>query len=185
MTHDYISKLKSAATGKNVLLFLIPASVIYMVMLLYTIPSVKQYVPGMEIFDMAPTGYSYEYAMQLLGALGGAGRDSYLYKQLPLDFIYPALFAISSCLLMAWVFLKGKVFAPRMYYLCFVPIVAGFMDYLENAQIILMILKYPDVSENQVTMASLSTIGKSGLTTIFFVILVVGLLRVALVRRTG
>ncbi|MEJ2179950.1 MAG: hypothetical protein P8Y28_05780 [Gammaproteobacteria bacterium] len=185
MKDDYVSKLKSVATGKNVLVFLIPASVIYLVMLLYTIPDVKQYALEMEIFDMSPAGYSYEYAMQLLGELGVAGRDSYLYKQLPLDFIYPALFAMSSCLLMAWVFSKGKALAPGMYYLCLVPIVAGFLDYLENIQVILMIFNYPNVSENQVAMASLTTIAKSGLTTIFFVILVVGFIRVALVQRTG
>lgn len=185
MTHDYVSKIKSVATGKNVLLFLIPACVIYLAMLLYTIPSIKQHAPGMDIFDMSPAGYSYEYAMQLLGELGAAGRDSYLYKQLPLDFIYPALFAVSSSLLIAWVFSKGKLPASRFYYLCLVPIVAGFLDYLENIQIILMIFSYPNVSENQVALASLTTIGKSGLTTIFFVILVVGLIRLALVRRTG
>lgn len=177
MTNDYIYKLKSTATGKNVLLFLIPSLVIYFSMLLYTIPMVKQYASGMELFDLSPTGYSYEYSMKLLEILGDKGRDTYLYIQLPLDLIYPALFAISSCLLLAWVFSKGKVSAPAMYYLCMIPMFAGLLDYLENIHIFLMITNYPDISENQVAISSLMTVGKSVLTTIFFALLIVGLIK--------
>jgi hypothetical protein len=154
-------------------------------MLFYTIPDVRQYAPEMEIFDLSPAGYSYEYAMQLLAALGAAGRHAYLYRQLPLDFVYPALFAISSCLLMAWVLSKGRVRVPAMYYLCLLPVVAGLLDYLENIQIILMILDYPNVTENRVSMSSLMTMAKSGLTTIFFAMLAAGFIRIALLRRAG
>lgn len=185
MTYDYVSKLKSAATGKNVLIFIIPASVVYLFMLLYTIPNVQQYSPEMGIFDLSPTGYSYEYSMQLLNELGIEGRDAYLYRQLPIDFIYPGLFAISSCLLMAWVILKEKVHTPAMFYMCLLPIGAGLLDYLENIQIILMIINYPKITENQVAMSSLTTIGKSGLTTIVFIFLVIGFIRVTMARKTG
>lgn len=185
MTYDYVSKLKSAATGKNVLVFIIPAFVVYLFMLFYTIPNVQQYAPEMEIFDLSPAGYSYEYSMQLLSALGIVGRDAYLYRQLPLDFIYPGLFAISLCLLMAWVILKGKTHTPAMFYLCLVPIGVGLLDYLENIQIILMIINYPNISENQVAMSSVTTIAKSGLTTIVFIFLVIAFIRVAMARKAG
>ncbi len=148
-------------------------------MLLYSIPQVEQYAPGIKIFDLSPGGYSYEYSMQLLATLGIAGRDTYLYRQLPLDFVYPVFFAISSCLLLAWVFSKGKVQTPAVYYLCLVPILAGLFDYLENIQIILMLVSYPDISERRVVVSSLTTIGKSGLTTAFLVILVIGCFRIA------
>ncbi len=69
--------------------------------------------------------------------------------QLPLDFIYPGLFAISSCLLMSWVILKEKVHTPALFYMCLLPIGAGLLDYLENIQIILMIINYPKITENQ------------------------------------
>ena len=152
-------------------------------MLLQTVPNVQQHAPGMKIFDLSPGGYSYEYSMQLLELLGTAGRDAYLYVQLPLDFVYPALFAISSCLLVVWVLSKGRISSPAMYYLCIVPLIAGVFDYLENIQIILMIKNYPNVSEVQVAMSSLTTIGKSALTTIFFVVLIAGFIRIALIRK--
>jgi hypothetical protein len=183
LKHDYISKLKSVSTGKNVLLFLVPACVVYFTMLLFTIPEVRQYTSGTEIFDLSPAGYSYEYAMRLLDALGVEGREAYLYRQLPLDFIYPALFAVSSCLLLIWVLSKGRTVSPAMYYLSLVPIVAALLDYLENIQIMLMILNYPEVPELLVTTSSIATIGKSGLTTIFFMVLIVGFVRLALARK--
>ena len=95
----FVAFTQRAATGKAVLGFFIPAMALYSLMLLYTIPQVEQHAPGMKLFDLSPSGYSLDYALELLGALGGKGRDTYLYLQLPVDFIYPGLFAVSCCLL--------------------------------------------------------------------------------------
>ena len=182
MINNFITKLKTYATGKNVLIFFTPAYAVYFLMILYTIPQVKQYAPGMALFDLSPLGYSYEYAIKLLDTLGEAGRDTYLTLQLPVDFIYPALFAISSCLLIAWLFQKANVTSHRMYYLCIIPLVAGLFDYLENIQTIRMLMNYPVITEGQVALGSLFTIGKSGLTTLFFLILIVSIFRLVVVR---
>ena len=166
--------LQSVATGKNVLIFLIPAMAIYLLMLLYTIPQVTQYSQGMKIFDLLPTGYSYEYAIELLSTLGNDGRDMYLHQQLPMDFIYPGLFAASCCLILAWLFKKSFHANSAMFYFCFVPIAAGLFDYLENTFILRMLTVYPDVTEPHVSVASIMTIFKSAFTTVFFLLLIVG-----------
>ena len=57
------------------------------------------------------------------------------------------------------------------------PIVAGMFDNLENIQIVLMIYNYPDVSKAQVILSSIFTIAKSGLTTIFFLLLIFAIVR--------
>ena len=90
-----VSIIQSKSTGKNVILFFIPAMLVYILMLSYAIPNVEKYANGMKLFDLSPGGYSYEYARELLSNLGDSGRDLYLYNQLPLDFLYPGLFAIS------------------------------------------------------------------------------------------
>ncbi|PID58773.1 hypothetical protein CSB45_01885 [candidate division KSB3 bacterium] len=64
----------------------------------------------MNIFDLSLCGYSYDYALRLLSALGNEGRKEYLSRQFPLDFIYPALFSIFSILLLAWLFLKRHAY---------------------------------------------------------------------------
>lgn len=169
--HRFVNKIINAASGRNVLIFLIPSLAVYFVMLLHTIPGVQSYAPEMKIFDLSPSGYSYDYAIKLFSTLGDEGRKEYLNTQLPLDFIYPALFSISSFLLLAWLFLKRYDKGSRIFYFCFVPIFAGMFDYLENIQIVVMILNFPDISNTQVVLSSAFTIAKSGLTTIFFLLL--------------
>ncbi len=170
---NLIALIQRKSSGKNVLLFFIPAMFIYVLMLSYTIPGVEKYTHGMKLFDLSPSGYSYEYAKDLLVNLGDSGRELYLYNQLPLDFLYPALFAISCSLLLSWLFLKTKNSSSRLFYLCLVPLAAGVFDYIENIMIISLITGYPDISPAQVGVASFATITKSVLTTLFFLVLTV------------
>ena len=116
----FIDKTVGVASGRNVLIFLIPSLAVYLFMLFHTIPGVESYAPEMKIFDLSPSGYSYDYAVELLSALGNDGRKEYLSRQLPLDFIYPALFSISSFLMLAWLFLKRNERAQEssIYVLC-------------------------------------------------------------------
>jgi len=172
--HNRVKYIQQVATGKRVLSFLVPAMVIYALMLLYTIPQIEQYSAGMKLFDISPSGYSYQYAIGLLSALGRTGRATYLYRQLPLDFVYPCLFAVSFCLLLSWLFAKSLRADSKMFYLCLVPLFAGLFDYLENICIILMLTSFPDVPELLVASASAFTIVKSTFTTACFVFLVTG-----------
>lgn len=165
------------ASGRNVLIFFIPSLAVYLLMLFNTVPGVESYAPEMKIFDLLPSGYSYDYAVKLLSALGHDGRKEYLSKQLPLDFIYPVLFSISSFLTLAWLFLKRNDKNSNIFYLCFVPIVAGIFDYLENIQIVLVILNYPDITKAQIVLSSVFTMVKSGMTSLFFFILLFAFIR--------
>jgi len=173
----FFYKTVSAASGRNVLIFLIPSLTVYVAMLLYTIPGVQSYAPGIKIFDLLPSGYTYDYAIKFFSALGDEGRKEYLNTQLPLDFIYPALFSVSSFLLLAWLLLKRNEKSSRIFYFCFVPIFAGMFDYLENIQIVLMILNFPDISNAQVILSSAFTIAKSVLTTLFFALLLFAIIK--------
>ena len=98
--------LRKHLHGKKVLILLVLTNLLYGFMILITIPKVMQYTQGMKIFDMMPTGYDAEYAKTLLDTLGTAGRNTYLYSQIPADLIYPGLFGISYCILIAY-FLKS------------------------------------------------------------------------------
>ncbi len=182
---NLITHLQSYATGKTVLGFLLPAMSVYLVMLLYTIPKVIQYAPTMKLFDMSPAGYSFLYAVDLLDALGVEGRSTYLYQQLPLDFIYPGLFAISSTLLLAWLFSKSINANSKIFYLCFAPVLAGLFDYFENMAIVNMLILYPNITGIHVFTSSSLTVIKSGLTIVFFVILILGLVFVLKQKFTG
>ncbi|MFT4537392.1 MAG: uncharacterized membrane protein YccF (DUF307 family) [Saprospiraceae bacterium] len=91
--------------GKKVLLLFVLTNFIYAIMLIVTIPKTMTYSNGMKLLDMMPTGYDSEYVNSLFKTLGVNGREVYLYNQIPVDMIYPFLFGISYCLLLAY-FLK-------------------------------------------------------------------------------
>ena len=115
-------------------------------------------------------------------SLSPDGRNTYLTIQIPIDLIYPAMFGVSYALMLTWILKQGLPKHSKMYLLAFIPVFAGLFDYLENATIAAMLYAFPDVSENLVTIASSFTIAKSGLTTVFFLVLLVSLVYLAIWR---
>ena len=128
---------------------------------------------GMKLLDMMPTGYNPEYARSLFTALGEKGRDAYLYQQIPVDLIYPFLFAISSCLVLAYFLNQLKKLEGALFYLCFIPIFSGIFDYCENIGIISMLTNYPNNSDLSISTTSLFSLMKSTSTICYFSILII------------
>lgn len=161
------------STGKTVLLFFIILNMVYVFMLLVTIPAITELAGGTKIFDMLPGGYDLEYARNLLTALGEEGRSVYLQQQIPADMFYPSLFAIGYSLLLAFFLKKLVPENSRWFLLCWIPLIAGLADYLENFAIIKMLLNYDALNKAMVQTASIFTLIKSSTTTVFFTTLVV------------
>lgn len=164
------STVSNHLQGKKVLSFFILSSVIYFMMQIFTIPKLTEFSNGLQIFDMKPNGYSFSYAKELLGNLGKKGRNFYLYRQLPLDLIYPVLFAMSNTLILSF-FLKKINRFEQLFLLVLFPILGGVFDYLENFGIIYMLKSYSNVSEIGVKIISIFTVTKSLFTSLYFVIL--------------
>jgi hypothetical protein len=171
-----INYLQKLASGKTVFITCVLTMAVYLLMLLYSIPRVESYAPGIALFDLSPTGYSYQHAISLLETLGETGRNVYLYQQLPIDFVYPGLFAISYSLLLAWLFKKSFPADSKLFYLAVVPVFAGFFDYLENVAIISMIRSFPGLPQELVGIASLFSTLKSLFTMAFFILLFLGII---------
>lgn len=171
--------------GKTVLLWFIVTSCVYAFMLVVTIPHVMTFDGGIPLLDMMPTGYSHDYVIRLLEALGEDGRDAYLTKQLPVDMIYPGLFGITYALIFMYLMRKTGSTTTRWNLVSYLPLIAGMSDYLENFFFINMIKSYPDISEQTVRIASIFSVVKSSTTTLYFVCLTVLLVYLAVrtVRR--
>jgi hypothetical protein len=153
-------------------------------MLMVTIPKVMSFSGGMILPDMMPIGSNAKYINSLLNTLGEEGRNAYLFRQLPMDMIYPTLFAASWCLVLAWFINKlGKLDGP-LFYLCLIPLAGGFFDYLENFGIILILKTYPDNADELTLITNYFTIAKSFLTTLFFIILII-LVVLFVVKKSG
>jgi small-conductance mechanosensitive channel len=144
------------SSGKTVLVFFILSGIFYTTMLAFTIPKVSAFANGMKILDMIPEGYDKDYVDTLFAALGENGRFTYLYKQIPLDLIFPALFGIGFCLLFAFI----------------LPLIASISDYVENIGIITMLRQFPNYSDETVTITSTFSFLKSSTITIYFIALI-------------
>jgi len=171
--------IKRNIKSKTVLSLFILCNIVYAIMLIVTIPEVMQFSGGMKILDMMPTGYDAQYVNTLFNSLGIVGRDSYLYHQLPLDLIYPFLFGISSCLILAYFLNKLGKLDGELFYLCLLPLFSGLFDYAENFGIITMLKNYPNISVMQVQITSVFTVLKSVFTSLYFIILIITLLALA------
>ncbi len=182
--HKLITYFQRVSHGKTVLLLFIITNLIYASMLMFSLPLVSSYAAELVLFDMSPMGYSYIQAIELLTSLGFDGRNSYLFVQLPIDFIYPGMFSVSYALLITWILKQYLPKDSKLFFIAFVPLFAGGFDYLENICIIAMLNSFPDISANLVNTASAFTIAKSGATTVFFILLILALIPI-IKRRLG
>lgn len=159
--------------GKRILILFLITNLIYAFMLIITIPKVMAFSNGVNLLDMMPTGYDSDYVENLFNLLGEKGRDTYLYRQIPIDMIYPLFFGISYCLLLAYFLNKLNKLNSFLIYLCYLPIIAGTFDYLENLGIIAMLINYPIYSQKVIMSTNIFTIIKSMTTSIYFVALLI------------
>jgi hypothetical protein len=161
--------------GKKVLSLFVVTNVVYVYMLTVTIPKTMEFSNGMKLLDMLPMGYDFNYVNQLINTLGEIGRTTYLNNQIPVDMVYPLLFGISYCLVLAYFLNKLGKLKPPLANLCLLPFLAGAMDYAENIGIIALLKNYPEIDNRTVTITSGFSLLKSTATTLYFMILIVSL----------
>lgn len=186
MIANMLALINKHATGTKVLVWFLITQVIYLTMLLVTIPKVLTHAGEMKLLDMMPTGYDVDYVKMLFENLGQVGREAYLYRQIPLDLLYPLLFSISFSLLLALILKTITKEGSIVFYLCLIPIAAGFFDYLENFGIIRILVTYPDFSLSGAKITNVFSILKSAFITLYFIALlgsIVALLLKKIKRR--
>ncbi|WP_276381728.1 hypothetical protein [Flavobacterium sp. H4147] len=167
--------IKKNADRKKVIILFVLTNIIYSIMLFITIPKVMQYTNGSKLLDMMPFGYNSEYVNSLLSIMGTKGRSVYLYQQIPLDMIYPLLFAITYSILFTYILRKLNKQESYWFPISYLPIFAGIFDYCENLGIITLLNTYPHNSVLISQITSICTILKSWITTIFFIALLISL----------
>jgi hypothetical protein len=87
--------------------------------------------------------------------------------------IYPLLFGITYCLLLAYMLNKLGKSDSFLFYLCYIPLFSGLFDYFENIGIFTMLKTYPDNSQLLTQATNVFSVLKSSFTTIYFIILII------------
>ena len=114
-----------------------------------------RFVPlGGEMLDLK-FGYSQSELVHTLAMYTERGRSWHVFSSAFLDTLFPLLYVT---------FFTGVLWRyrpiDRFEYFALVPIFAGALDLLENAQIIKLLIDYPEISSLQVAVASFFTKSK-------------------------
>lgn len=135
---------------------------------------------GLLVFPSLPIGgemidLKLNYGLAAIHAsmlqYGADGRATYALASATLDTLFPALYVTFFCGLL-------YRFRPseRLWGLALIPLIAGLWDLCENAQIITLLLQYPDISATQVKVASFFTTSKHVMSAVYELMAVVYLL---------
>lgn len=168
MADKLIGFLTKLATGRLVILFvsLVIAVNAFALPLIY---------PRFETLDMQSSS-SPEEAYQRIASYGEDGRQYYALIELTLDVIYPLLSALMFSSLT--IFLFRRVFPLDSFWqkLPLLGPVVIVVDYLENASIVTMLLRYPRRLDLLAQAATMFTAAKFILSDLELVLILVGLL---------
>ncbi len=161
---DLLTKL---ATGKWIVLLLLLIIAINAVVL----PAI--YPP--DTLDVQ-SSYSLEKAYQLIGSYGEEGRQYYVLLELTLDLVYPVINALFFSSLAIYLF--RRVFPLDSFWqkLPLLGLLVMIVDYLENASIVTMLLRYPRRMDMLAQAANLFTVAKFSLSYLELIVILIGLL---------
>ena len=174
--------LSANIKSRNILLLFLATMTIYVIMLVITIPKLMMFSEGKEILDMMPAGYNKAYVTELMTRLSVDGRFYYLTRQLPLDFIYPGLFAYTYALIFIFFLRKIGKHGTSWKFIAYLPVLAGLADYFENICIISILKSFPNVSPILVQFSSTASVVKASSTTIYFISLTILLIAFGIYR---
>lgn len=166
------------ATGRNVLLLLA-------VFLLFNFVLIPVLYPRFQTLDTLPS-YTPTEAYDHLSSYGEQGRQQYLLTELTLDVFYPLSTALFFGLLTLYSFRHGFPDQPWTCWFVLIPLAELAVDYLENACVVTMLIRYPAELPLIAAAANVFTVAKFALTLpelVFVVGLAAWLLRF-LRRRT-
>lgn len=165
--------IRNKLDWRRVVILLVFTQVVYGFMLLVTIPQLMSRTGGLPIPDMIPLGYDLTYLEELLNRLGSEGRQAYLNRQIPVDMVYPALFALTYSLLLGRILKSMDLLESRLIYLCLLPVIAALADYAENMFIASQLHSYPELSGGIIGLSSVCSVIKSASTSLYFLALLV------------
>ncbi|NDW53230.1 hypothetical protein [Aliiroseovarius sp. PrR006] len=154
---------------------------VYLAMVLWSLPIISADADGLLPFDLRPQGYSAKDARQFLSALSEAGRAQYLGWQHFLDSFYPGLMALSLAL--AYFLLFPKKWAAAFSALA---VLAAVFDWRENHAVADMLRAgAASVDDEAISLASGLTQLKSATVTVAVTILLLGLVKLGWNRWKG
>ncbi len=101
------------------------------------------------------TSYTKEDVMELFNKLDDEGRKTYEYSISVIDMIYPLVYGMLLILLLSKLIKNLFREESNYIYLSLLPILIMIFDYAENTNTLMMLSKYPEISNTSVALGSL------------------------------
>lgn len=146
-----------------------------LIMNIFIIPMIESTTQGIRCFDMMSFGYSYETAEKFLCLISDASLKTYLTVQLPLDFVYMAVYSVFFIMLI-------KLLKKRNTFLFLFPVLLVAADIAEDIAVTVM-LKCDTLSQTVVSVASTATVVKSFVMYFCFILIAVLLIKSIIANR--
>lgn len=175
--------LKKIATWKTI----VPALVLYLAFSLGAFPYYQTKVDELadekiKALDLR-LAYTLEDVERSFAKMGTEGRAITSFISGRIDMVYPMVY---GCFLILLITNLSKDTIPRRFYLLLIgPLLGMLFDYLENFQVLNMLMQFPEITEKQVQTSSLMTSIKwLFILMSLAIVLVLGLLKVGkFIRR--
>ncbi|KIC62190.1 hypothetical protein RM51_13560 [Chryseobacterium taiwanense] len=164
-------KIVNFCLNTNIWLFLIPLLSIFSVMTFFIIPNLQQQIGGGELLDTKFNRYNLIDVSILMEQLGEAGRSTYLYLELFADIPFIIFYVITFTIFIIRLLVKNKIKSQILFFIAFLPLLAGIFDFLEDTSIINMLLSYPIISSKTICFSSSTTILKGYFLTLTIITL--------------
>jgi len=126
------------------------------------VEAMKRVSNGIGILDLEPN-YTVEKAYSMLEAMGQVGRNFYLFRIIPQDFIFPLTYGIAFSLIILFLIHRIMPKNEPALGLAYIPLTAMLFDFLENICVIMILTQYPKQLVSVVQISNLFTMIKSSL----------------------
>lgn len=155
---ELLKKLKNKVSLKKALLSTVAFAVVYSIISV-AIAKLFQTTGGAGILDVE-FEYSTEKAFQILTLLGAEGRQFYISKIIPLDFLFIPIYML---FLFYWIcYFLQKINSDKEFLnlLLMLPVLTVVFDVMENICTIIMLKQYPSINAVVCTIGSNMTLLK-------------------------
>lgn len=180
-----MQKIYNFATWKTI----IPLLLLFAFFMSYAFPTYQNKIndlAGESLTSLdARISYSKAEVIELFDKMGKDGQKIYHFVSSKIDMVYPIVYGLLFCLLLAVLLKKITTPTSKWRWMCCLPLLGVAFDYLENFSMQGLLNSYPDITVAQVAFSSQMTSLKWGfLTMVLVMVLVLGIWNlVVLLRR--
>ncbi len=173
--------LNNLASGRNTVISLLLLLAYLAIVFPYQTSYADQHLNGLGLPDTNLT-YSSQYLLEIANNYGTDGRLAYIISAFTFDVAWPIAYGGFLLLTLSWITKKVTLPIPFWKMANLIPATGLVFDFLENSSISIVLARYPNNSFPLPTLAGLFTLAKWIFLTVSALSILLGMLKLALVR---